>query len=163
MSWREIGPAGSGGRVSAVAGSATDPKLYYLGAAGGGVWKSANSGQTWDPVFEKEAVASIGAVTIDQTDNKTVWVGTGEANPRNDVSYGDGVYKTTDGGDTWQTASMPGLANSTIWNFAVHAADPQRVYASSVSGEVYYSTSGGASWEKLPREFGEIRALAWTP
>ena len=101
MNWREIGPATAGGRVAAVAGSATDPKLYYVGSGGGGVWKSANCGQTWDPVFAKEPVAAIGAVTIDPTDNDTVWVGTGEDNPRNDVSYGDGVYKTTDGGDTW--------------------------------------------------------------
>src|SRR5579871_5427671 len=84
MKWREIGPAGTGGRVAAVAGSATDPKLYYVGAAGGGVWKSSNGGQTWDPVFEKQGTASIGAVTIDPVDNNTVWVGTGEANPRND-------------------------------------------------------------------------------
>jgi photosystem II stability/assembly factor-like uncharacterized protein len=73
------------------------------------------------------------------------------------------VARSTDGGDTWQSASMPGLANSTIWNFAVHPADPQLLYASSISGEVYVSTTAGASWEKLPREFGEIRALAWAP
>ena len=94
MNWREIGPATAGGRVAAVAGSATDPKLYYIGSGGGGVWKSSNSGQTWDAVFAKEAVAAIGAVTIDPTDNNTVWVGTGEDNPRNDVSYGNGIYKT---------------------------------------------------------------------
>ena len=73
------------------------------------------------------------------------------------------AVRPTRSGDTWQAASMPGLANSTIWNFAVHAANPHRLYASSVSGEVYFSTTGGAGWEKLPREFGEIRALAWTP
>ncbi|HTV92526.1 MAG TPA: hypothetical protein VMG98_07400, partial [Verrucomicrobiae bacterium] len=78
MNWREIGPATAGGRVAAVAGSATDPKLYYVGSAGGGVWKSDNSGQTWDAVFAKEPVAAIGAVTIDPTDNDIVWVGTGE-------------------------------------------------------------------------------------
>ncbi|MBV8283108.1 MAG: hypothetical protein JO175_00585, partial [Candidatus Eremiobacteraeota bacterium] len=91
MHWRQIGPAAAGGRVAAVVGSATDPKLYYLGAGGGGVWKSTNGAQTWDPVFEKEGVASIGAIAIDPTDNQTVWVGTGETNPRNDVSYGDGL------------------------------------------------------------------------
>ncbi len=101
MTWRSIGPAAAGGRVSAVAGTAANPKLYYIGAAGGGVWKSANGGQTWDPVFDKENIAAIGAVTIDPTDERIVWVGTGESNPRNDVSYGDGVYKTTDGGEHW--------------------------------------------------------------
>ncbi|HEY5425686.1 MAG TPA: hypothetical protein VIJ77_03970, partial [Candidatus Tumulicola sp.] len=108
MKWRAIGPAAAGGRVASVAGSATDPKLYYLGSAGGGVWKSENGGQTWDPVFEKQPVSAIGAVTIDPTDNKTVWVGTGETNPRNDVSYGDGVYKTTDGGEHWTHLGLKG-------------------------------------------------------
>jgi photosystem II stability/assembly factor-like uncharacterized protein len=73
------------------------------------------------------------------------------------------VARSTDAGETWAAARMPGRANSTLWNFAVHPADPELIYASSVSGEVYRSTDAGASWEKLPREFGEIRALAWTP
>jgi photosystem II stability/assembly factor-like uncharacterized protein len=73
------------------------------------------------------------------------------------------VALSTDAGDSWREARLPARANSTIWNFAVHPADPQLVYASSVSGEVYRSTDGGQSWEKLGREFGEIRALAWTP
>ena len=66
--------------------------------------------------------------------------------------------RSTTGGATWQAATMPGRANSTLWNFAVHAADPALLYASSVSGQVYRSVDGGAAWEKLPREFGEIRA-----
>ena len=93
-------------RIAAVAGSASDPKLYFVGTAGGGVWRSQNGGQTWDPVFDKEPVSAIGAVTIDPSDNKTVWVGTGEANPRQNVSYGDGVYKSTDGGDTWTNVGL---------------------------------------------------------
>ena len=73
------------------------------------------------------------------------------------------IARSTDGGMTWEAARMPGRSNSTMWNFAVHAADPQLVYGTSVSGEIYRSTDGGVSWEKLQREFGEIRALAWTP
>lgn len=73
------------------------------------------------------------------------------------------VARSDDGGSTWRLAAMPGRSNSTMWNFAVHRANPQLVYASSVSGEVYRSTDGGDTWVKLPREFGEIRALAWTP
>jgi photosystem II stability/assembly factor-like uncharacterized protein len=73
------------------------------------------------------------------------------------------VARSTDAGETWQAARLPARANSTIWNFAVHPADPGLIYASSVSGEVYRSTDGGESWDKLAREFGEIRALAWTP
>jgi len=73
------------------------------------------------------------------------------------------IARSTDGGATWQPAKMPGRSNSTMWNFATHPADPELVYASSVSGQVYQSSDAGASWNKLPREFGEIRALAWTP
>jgi photosystem II stability/assembly factor-like uncharacterized protein len=73
------------------------------------------------------------------------------------------IAASHDGGATWRTSGLPGRANSTIWNFAVHPADPDLVYASSVSGQVYRSTDGGASWSKLAREFGEVRALAWTP
>jgi hypothetical protein len=72
------------------------------------------------------------------------------------------VGRSADGGASWKAATMPAPANSTIWNFAVHAADPDLIYASSVSGEVYRSADRGLSWTKLPREFGEIRALAWT-
>jgi len=81
MQWREIGPALPGGRVAAVAGSTSDPNLYYLGSAGGGVWKSTDGGETWSAVFEKQSVAAIGAVAIDPTHENVVWVGTGEANP----------------------------------------------------------------------------------
>jgi photosystem II stability/assembly factor-like uncharacterized protein len=73
------------------------------------------------------------------------------------------VARSTDGGETWRAAEMPGRANSTIWCFATHPADPRLVYSASVSGEVYRSTDGGASWSKLRREFGEVRALAWAP
>ncbi len=154
MSWRAIGPAAAGGRVAAVAGSATDPKLYYLGAAGGGVWKSSNGAQTWDPVFEKEGVAAIGAVTIDPTDNKTVWVGTGESNPRNDVSYGDGVYKSTDGGDTWENVGLKGtryisriLVDPRNHNHVVVAALGD-VFADSSERGVYVTDDGGKTWKQ---------------
>jgi photosystem II stability/assembly factor-like uncharacterized protein len=90
---------------------------------------------------------------------EVVFLGNGDAPPG---SVGI-VARSVDGGETWQKPSMPGLANSTLWNFAVHPADPELIYAASVSGQVYRSTDGGASWLKLAREFGEIRALAWTP
>jgi photosystem II stability/assembly factor-like uncharacterized protein len=154
MHWREIGPAGAGGRVAAVAGSATDSKLYYVGAAGGGVWRSSNSGQTWDPVFDKESVAAIGAVTIDPTDNDTVWVGTGEANPRNDVSYGDGVYKSTDGGDHWTNMGL----RDTKYIARIYV-DPRRhdhvvvaalgdVFSDSQARGIYVTEDGGRTWKQ---------------
>lgn len=149
-----MGPATAGGRVAAVAGSATDPNLYYVGSAGGGVWKSDNGGQTWDPVFEKEPVAAIGAVTIDPTDNKIVWVGTGEDNPRNDVSYGDGVYKSTNGGDTWTNVGL--RATKYISRIVVDPRDHDHVivaaqgdvFNDSPDRGVYVTYDGGKTWSK---------------
>ena len=154
MHWREIGPAAGGGRVAAVVGSATDPKLYYVGAGGGGVWRSTNGAQTWDPVFEKEGVAAIGAIAIDPTDNKTVWVGTGETNPRNDVSYGDGVYKSTDGGDKWTNVGLKGtryisriVVDPRNHNHVVVGAlgDP---FADSPERGIYVTNDGGTTWKQ---------------
>jgi photosystem II stability/assembly factor-like uncharacterized protein len=154
MQWREIGPAAGGGRVAAVAGSAANPKLYYVGSAGGGVWKSENSGQTWDPVFDKQPVAAIGAVTIDPTDDKTVWVGTGESNPRNDVSYGDGVYKTTNGGDDWTNTGLRGtkyisriVVDPRNHNHVVVAALGD-AFSDSTERGIYVTDDGGATWRR---------------
>ena len=152
MKWRSMGPAASGGRVAAVAGSATDPNLYYFGAAGGGVWKSENGGATWDSVFDDQDAQSIGAVTIAPSDDKTVWVGTGEANPRNDVILGTGVFKSTDAGGSWKKM---GLSNLTSISRIV--VDPTNVnhvivggmgdfFKDSPAGGVYVTTDGGKTW-----------------
>ena len=153
LHWREVGPAGAGGRVAAVAGSASDPFLYFLGTAGGGVWKSNDGGTSWDPVFSKEAVSSIGAVEIDPTNNKVVWAGTGEANPRNDVSYGNGIYKSTDGGDTWHDVGLKNARN--ISRIAVNPKNPKIVvvaafgdfFADNPNGGVWRTEDGGRSWQ----------------
>jgi photosystem II stability/assembly factor-like uncharacterized protein len=154
MSWRAIGPAGPGGRVPAVAGIATNPKLYYIGAAGGGVWKTENGGQTWDPVFDKQDVAAIGAVTIDPTDENTVWVGTGESNPRNDVSYGNGVYKTTDGGEHWSNVGLKGtryisriLVDPRNHNHVIVGALGD-VFSDSSERGIYVTDDGGRTWKQ---------------
>ena len=154
LQFRSVGPAVGGGRVAAVAGTATDPSLYYIGSAGGGVWKTINGGATWTAVFEKEPVAAIGAVTIDPTNENVVWVGTGEANPRNDVTFGDGVYKTTDGGKTWQNV---GLRDTwSVSRILVDPHDPNHVivgafgdpYRDSDARGVYVTDDGGKTWSK---------------
>ncbi|HEY8298793.1 MAG TPA: hypothetical protein VIG32_12320 [Candidatus Baltobacteraceae bacterium] len=154
LSWRSIGPAVAGGRVAAVAGTASDPKLYYIGSAGGGVWKTVNGGATWSPVFEKQDVSSIGAVTIDPSNENVVWVGTGESNPRNDVTYGDGVYKSTDGGKTWSDLGLK--ATRHISRILVDPKDPNHaivgalgdIFKDSTDRGVYVTDDGGKTWNK---------------
>ncbi len=154
LSWRPIGPAVAGGRVAAVAGTAQDDQLYYLGSAGGGVWKSSNGGATWEAVFEKESVAAIGAVAIDPTNERIVWAGTGEANPRNDVSYGNGLYKSTDGAKTWTRVGLAG-----VWSISRIAIDPRNPrhvvvgafgdpFKDSPDRGVYVTFDGGRTWSK---------------
>lgn len=154
LAFRSIGPAVSGGRLGAVAGTDTDPSLYYAGAAGGGLWKSTNAGASWAPVFDEEDVQSIGSITIDPVHASTVWVGTGESNPRNDVTQGDGVYKTDDGGKTWSHVLV--LPNSLIGRIVIDPRDTKRVvvaalgdpFADSDSRGVYRSVDGGVTWAK---------------
>jgi photosystem II stability/assembly factor-like uncharacterized protein len=154
LAFRSIGPAVSGGRLGAVAGTDADPSLYYAGAAGGGLWKSTNAGASWQPVFDGQAVASIGAIAIDPAHKSTVWVGTGEANPRNDVTQGDGVYKTDDGGKTWQHVLV--LRNALIGRIVVDPRDTMRVvvavlgdpFADDDARGIYRTVDGGAHWDK---------------
>jgi photosystem II stability/assembly factor-like uncharacterized protein len=116
------------------------------------VWKSTTGAQTWDPVFAKEGVGAIGAVTIDPTDNKIVWVGTGESNPRNDVSYGDGVYKTTDGGEHWTNVGLKDtkyisriLVDPRNHNHVIVGALGD-VFADNSERGVYVTDDGGRTW-----------------
>src|SRR5579872_1856292 len=152
--WRSLGPAVSGGRLAAVAGTDRDPALYYVGAAGGGLWKTTNGGASWKPVFDDEDVASIGAIAIDPRHDATVWVGTGEANPRNDVTQGDGVYRTSDGGTSW-TRVLP-LHNALVGSIVIDPRDPEHVvvgalgdpFADDPDRGVYLTTDGGKTWRK---------------
>lgn len=154
LHWRSIGPAISGGRLVAVAGSDRDPFLYYAGVAGGGLFRTRNGGMSWEDVWSHQPVASIGAVTIAASDNKIVWAGTGEGNPRNDASYGDGVWRSRNGGDTWQHMGLSG--SFVITRILVDAHDPRTVLAGalgdtfkdSMERGVYRSADGGATWSK---------------
>lgn len=153
---RNIGSAQMSGRVSALAAYEEKGRTtLYVGAASGGVWKSRDGGTTFEPIFDKQPVQSIGAITVDPNNRETIWVGTGETWVRNSVSYGDGIYKSTDGGQNWQHM---GLKNSERINeIIVHPKDSNVVYA-CVTGKLwsdsnerglYRSKDGGANWSQI--------------
>ena len=153
---RNIGSAAMSGRVAAIAGVHEGDRItLYIGAASGGVWKSLNGGTTFKPVFDKEPVQSIGAITIDPTNPKVVWVGSGEAWTRNSVSIGNGVYKSTDGGDTWTNMGLP--ESERIVKILVDPSSPNTVYvcvpgklwSDSNDRGVYKTSDGGKSWSKV--------------
>src|SRR5689334_2334575 len=103
MRWRMAGPF-RGGRVLAVALVPGQPEHFYFGSVGGGVWETHNAGRTWDPIFDGQPVASIGAIAVAPSDPRVIYVGSGEADMRSDISYGNGMYRSTDGGRTWERA-----------------------------------------------------------
>ena len=153
---RNIGSAQMSGRVAAIGAVREGQRLtVYIGAASGGVWKSVNGGTTYKPVFDKQPVQSIGAITVDPRNPKTVWVGTGEAWTRNSTSVGDGVYKTTDGGENWTNV---GLRDSE--RIAKILVDPSntdtayvcatgKLWSDSDERGVYKTTDGGKTWAKV--------------
>jgi photosystem II stability/assembly factor-like uncharacterized protein len=132
-----------------------------LAATNNDLNRSTDGGETWQPLNVGRMLPWSYCRALAQPAGRpeVVLLGQGDG-PPGSVGL---VARSTDGGGHWEPARVPGPANSTVWNFAGHAADPQLVFASSVSGEVYQSNDAGASWQKLAREFGEIRALAWTP
>ena len=155
LSARQIGPAVMSGRISDMENHPTDPMIIYAGSAGGGVWKSNDAGTTFYPIFDDHA-QSIGAVELDPNDpNNTIYVGTGEPWPRNSVSVGDGLYKSTDGGNNWKKI---GLENSErIANIIVNPKNSNEIFVAvlgalwSDSNErgVYKSSDGGVTWENI--------------
>ncbi|HAK06363.1 MAG TPA: glycosyl hydrolase, partial [Spartobacteria bacterium] len=105
MQWRQIGPF-RGGRALAIEGIPGEPDTYYFGAAAGGVWKTIDGGANWAPLFDKEAISSIGAIAVAPSDHNVVYAGTGEAAIRGNTTYGIGVYKSTDAGKTWKNVGL---------------------------------------------------------
>src|ERR1700686_2427142 len=106
LKFRLIGPAVASGRVMSIAVNLKNKKEYYVGVASGGVWKTVNDGTAWTPVFDGEGSYSIGWVKLDPNDSSVVWVGSGESNSQRSVSYGDGVYRSVDGGKSWQNLGL---------------------------------------------------------
>ncbi len=155
LSWRCIGPASMGGRIVAFAVNPKDPSMFWVATASGGLLKTTNNGVTFEHQFDREATVSIGDVAVAPSDPKIVWVGTGEHNPRNSVSYGDGVYKSTDGGKSWKNM---GLKKSfQIGRIVIHPKNPDvvyvgalgRLYGPSEERGLYKTSDGGKTWTKI--------------
>ena len=155
LAWRNIGPH-RGGRVVAVAGHPTEKATFYFGGVGGGVWKTTNAGSHWENITDGYLTTSaIGAIAIAPSDPNVIYVGTGEATIRGNVSHGDGVYKSTDGGETWTNVGLSDTRH--IGDVVVHPTDPETVYVAALGHAwgknqtrgVFRTTDGGASWEKV--------------
>ncbi|HEY3203028.1 MAG TPA: hypothetical protein VGL03_05150 [Thermoanaerobaculia bacterium] len=161
---RAIGPAVMGGRVSDIAFDPENPYIFYVGFATGGVAKTSNNGGTFSGIFEKEPVASVGAVAVAPSDPKTIWVGTGEGNDRNSSGWGNGVYRSEDGGETWTNV---GLKDSkAIARIVVHPTDPKTAWVAAIGnlwapgGErgLYTTTDAGKTWRvalATPAPYGD--------
>ncbi|MGB8510771.1 MAG: hypothetical protein WCD76_20535, partial [Pyrinomonadaceae bacterium] len=155
LAYRQIGPF-RGGRVSAVAGVAGQPMVYYFGATGGGVWKTTDGGATWEPVSDATfKTGSVGAVAVADSDPNVVYVGMGEETLRGNVSHGDGVYKSTDAGRTWKKSGLEDTRH--IARVRVHPKNPDLVYVAAIGHAfgantergVFRSKDGGRTWEKI--------------
>lgn len=155
LKFREIGPSNMGGRVDDFAVVESNPTIVYAGLASGGVWKTVNGGTTWTPLFDNQPLASIGDITIAPSDPDTVWVGTGEANNRQSSSWGNGVYKSTDGGRTWKHMGLKDTHH--IGRIAIHPRDPNIVYVAALGRlwgpneerGLFKTTDGGKTWNKV--------------
>lgn len=155
LAWRSIGPF-RGGRVTAVAGHAEQPTTFYFGATGGGVWKTTDGGLTWQPISDKDfRTGSIGAIDVAPSDPNVVYVGTGESPIRGNVSPGDGMYRSTDAGKTWQPSGLRDAGQ--IGAIRVHPGNPDLVYVAvlghafgpNAERGVFRSKDGGRTWDKI--------------
>ena len=152
LTFREIGPALMGGRISSLEVVESKPQVFYLGTGTGGLWKTENHGTSWTPLFDDQPTSTIGDVAIDQANPNLVWVGTGEPQNRQSSPWGNGVYKSTDGGTTWSHMGLE--ATKHIGRVLIHPRDPETVYVAAVGDlwgpnperGVYRTTDGGVTW-----------------
>ena len=154
MKYRAIGPF-RGGRSLTASGIAGDPTTYYFGATGGGVWKSTDGAMTWTPIFDKQDVSSIGSLAVSASDPNIVYVGTGEACIRGNISHGDGVYKSLDGGKTWKNVGLKDTR--AIGRVVVNPTNPDIVYVAALGHPfgpneergIFRTNDGGKTWQKV--------------
>jgi photosystem II stability/assembly factor-like uncharacterized protein len=155
LEFRELGPAVMGGRIDDFAVMESNPNIVYVGTASGGVWKTTNNGTTWEPVFDKESVSTIGDIAIAPSDPSVLWVGTGEPNNRQSSSWGDGAYKSLDGGKTWKKMGLE--ATRHIGRIVIHPKNPDVVYVAALGHlwgpnaerGVYKTADGGKMWTQV--------------
>ncbi len=155
MKPRNIGPGGMSGRVTAIDVVLKNPDIIYAGTASGGVWKSTSGGIKWEPIFEKEVTASVGALAIQQSNPSVVWVGTGEGNPRNSLNGGYGIFKSLDAGKTWKSMGLEKTRH--IHRIVIDPTNPNVVYVAAIGspwGEhkergVYKTIDGGKTWKQI--------------
>jgi photosystem II stability/assembly factor-like uncharacterized protein len=152
---RSIGTARMGGRVTSIAVAPNDTNTIYVGSASGGVWKSLNNGKTWSPIFDGQDASSIGDIAVAPSNPEIVWVGTGEANPRNSVSWGNGVYRSTDGGLTWRHMGLPETGH--IGRIVIDPRDSSTVYVAALGHlwganderGIFKTRDGGDTWTQI--------------
>ncbi|HMY75284.1 MAG TPA: hypothetical protein PLQ88_25925, partial [Blastocatellia bacterium] len=153
--WRSIGPASMGGRIDDIEAVESNPFVYYVGYATGGLWKTVNNGTTFEPIFDTYSTASIGDVAICQSNPDIIWVGTGEANNRQSSTFGDGIYKSTDGGKSFTHMGLK--ETQSIARVVIDPKDPNTVYvavlghlfAPNKERGVYKTTDGGKTWANV--------------
>jgi len=155
LNWRSVGPANNAGRISVVVGVPGDPYTYYVAGANGGIIKTTNGGTTFKPIFDKQDISSIGAIAIAPSDPNVIYVGSGEGNPRNNASIGDGMYKSVDGGEHWTHIGLE--KSEKIARLVIDAHNPDVVFACSIGREwgpneergVFKTADGGKSWKRV--------------
>ena len=130
FSWREIGPANPGGRITDIEGVESNPYVIYAGAATGGIWKTENAGTTWEPIFDNQPNASIGDIAISLSNPNILFVGTGEPNNRNSSPWGGGVFKSTDAGETWEFVGLKETHH--IGRVLIDSKNPDIVYVAAL-------------------------------
>jgi photosystem II stability/assembly factor-like uncharacterized protein len=153
LEYRHIGPVGN--RTISVAGIPDDPMIYYAGAASGGIWKTTDGGLNWEPIFDDQPVHAIGSLAVALSDPNIVWAGTGESFIRSNVSIGNGVWKSTDAGATWNHMGLEGTGR--IGRVIIHPQNPDIVYAAALGHGyspqkergIYRTTDGGENWEQV--------------